>query len=74
MTKSSFTFGQVMNTCHNYGMTENDQLCFMFLLLYPNTPEGVTKHSQWSLRSYMALRELGLDDDQIVKYWEVTKP
>lgn len=72
-TPPTFTFTRVMDTCVNYGMTQDDQLTFMFLLLYPNTPEEVTKHPQWSLKSYMALRELGLDDELIVKYWEIVK-
>jgi len=69
---NTYTYTQVMDACRNYGMSPDDRLSFEFFLRFPHTPEEVTKHPQWNLKQYMALRRQGFDDEAIVAFWERT--
>lgn len=69
----SYTIHQVLRACLAFGMNEVERDNFERFLRFPHAGPQVLEHPKFTTQLYIKLRDLGLDDDQVVEVLEAMR-
>lgn len=61
----SYTIHQILRTCLEFGMSEQERDAFERRLRFPHVDPSILEHPKFTSNLYIKLRDIGLDDDQV---------
>lgn len=69
----SYPMHSILRACLAFGMSEAERDAFERILRFPHTGPKVLEHPRFTNELYIKLRDMGLDDDQVVIVLEAMK-
>jgi hypothetical protein len=66
----SYPIHAVLRACLTFGMSEAERDTFERILRFPHTGPKVLEHSKFTNELYIKLRDMGMDDVQVLSVLE----
>lgn len=66
----NYNIHQVLRACLAFGMTEDERDGFERILRFPHTEPKVLEHPKFTTPLYLKLRDMGMDDVQVLAVLE----